>query len=96
MVFITFPGSRHSPTHVPWYDIVIMVCIGLIFSYFAYYAERIVLEAWEYAAPREGVGWHWQLGRLCWKPGVALADGRCLQSLRCSRCIRHLLILYRL
>ena len=55
MVFITFPGSRHSPTNVPWYDIVIMVCIGLIFSYFAYYAERIVLEAWEYAAPREGV-----------------------------------------
>ena len=55
MVFITFPGSRHSPTHVPWYDIAIMVCIGLIFSYFAYYAERIVLEAWEYAAPREGV-----------------------------------------
>ncbi|MEC7582431.1 MAG: TRAP transporter large permease subunit, partial [Pseudomonadota bacterium] len=55
MVFITFPGSRHSPTHVPWYDIVIMVCIGLIFSYFAYYAERIVLEAWEYAAPIEGV-----------------------------------------
>ena len=36
MVFITFPGSRHSPTHVPWYDIVIMVCIGLIFSYFAF------------------------------------------------------------
>ena len=55
MVFITFPGSRHSPTHVPWYDIVIMVCIGLIFSYFAYHAERIVLEAWEYAAPIEGV-----------------------------------------
>ena len=55
MVFITFPGSRHSPTNVPWYDIVIMVCIGLIFSYFAYYAERIVLEAWEYAAPIEGV-----------------------------------------
>ena len=55
MVFITFPASKHSPTHVPWYDIVIMVIIGIIFSYYAYFAERIVLEAWEYAAPSIGV-----------------------------------------
>ena len=96
MVFITFPGSRHSPTHVPWYDIVIMVCIGLIFSYFAYYAERIVLEAWEYAAPREGVGWRWQLGRSCWKPVVVQVGGQCLQLLRYSRFIQHLQILCRL
>lgn len=43
MVFITFPGSRHSPKHVPWYDIAIMAMIAVIFSYFAFYAERIVL-----------------------------------------------------
>ena len=55
MVFITFPGSKHSPDHVPWYDIAIMVVIGIIFSYFAFYAERIVLEAWEYTAPPIGV-----------------------------------------
>ena len=55
MVFITFPANRHSPTHVPWYDIAIMVVIAIIFSYYAYFAERIVLEAWEYAAPQIGV-----------------------------------------
>jgi TRAP transporter 4TM/12TM fusion protein len=55
MVFITFPANRYSPTHVPWYDIAIMVVIAIIFSYYAYFAERIVLEAWEYAAPQIGV-----------------------------------------
>lgn len=55
MVFITFPASKHSPDRVPWYDIVVMVLIAVIFSYYAYYAERIVLEAWEYAAPPLGV-----------------------------------------
>ncbi|MDD9891590.1 MAG: TRAP transporter fused permease subunit [Gammaproteobacteria bacterium] len=54
MVFITFPASKHSPTHVPWYDIAIMTVIAVIFSYYAIYAERIVLEAWEYTAPPLG------------------------------------------
>lgn len=54
MVFITFPASRHSPVNVPWYDIVIMASIAIIFSYYAFYAERIVLEAWEYTAPPLG------------------------------------------
>lgn len=55
MVFITFPGSKSSPDRVPWYDIGIMLCIAVIFSYYAFYAERIVLEAWEYSAPPIGV-----------------------------------------
>ena len=55
MVFITFPANKNSPHHVPWYDIVIMIVIGIIFSYFAYFAERIVLEAWEYVAPDIGI-----------------------------------------
>lgn len=55
MVFITFPANKNSPSHVPWYDIAIMVVIAVIFSYYAYFAERIVLEAWEYAAPSVGV-----------------------------------------
>ena len=54
MVFITFPATKHSPTHVPWYDIAIMAVIVIIFSYYAFYAERIVLEAWEYTAPPVG------------------------------------------
>jgi len=32
-----------------------MLVIACVFSYFAFYAERIVLEAWEYAAPPVGV-----------------------------------------
>lgn len=55
MVFITFPASKHTPDRVPWYDIAVMVLIAIIFSYYAYFAERIVLEAWEYAAPPLGV-----------------------------------------
>lgn len=55
MVFITFPASPRSLNHVPWYDMVIMAVIAVIFLYYAWFAERIVLEAWEYAAPDVGV-----------------------------------------
>ena len=54
MVFIVFPADKHSPTHVPWYDMAVIVVIAVIFSYYAFYAERIVLEAWEYTAPPTG------------------------------------------
>ena len=47
MVFITFPANKASLNRIPWYDSVIIFLIALIFSYFALYAERIVLEAWE-------------------------------------------------
>lgn len=70
MVFIVFPGSQHSKAHVPWYDIAIMLIIACIFSYYAYYAERIVLEAWEYAAPTVGV---W-LAMITWV--IVLEAGR--------------------
>lgn len=55
MVFITFPSHRSNLNFVPWYDKIIMVMIAVIFSYFAFYAERIILDAWEYAAPVEGI-----------------------------------------
>lgn len=55
MVFITFPATRSNRSHVPWYDIAIILVIAVIFSYFAWNAERIVLEAWEYVAPPIGV-----------------------------------------
>ncbi|MBC55287.1 MAG: C4-dicarboxylate ABC transporter [Gammaproteobacteria bacterium] len=55
MVFITFPSHRNNLNFVPWYDKIIMTAIAVIFSYFAWNAERIILDAWEYAAPVEGV-----------------------------------------
>ena len=70
MVFITFPGSQKSARRVPLHDVLIMCAIAIIFTYFAYYAERIVLEAWEYAAPPVGV---W-LAMITW--GIVLEAGR--------------------
>ena len=55
MVFITFPANKNTLRYVPWYDVVIMFVIAVVFSYYAFYAERIVLEAWEYTAPNIGV-----------------------------------------
>ena len=55
MVFITFPANKNTLNYVPWYDVVIMFVIAVVFSYYAFYAERIVLEAWEYTAPNIGV-----------------------------------------
>jgi len=70
MVFITFPANKHSLDRVPWYDIAIMAVIAVMFSYYAFYAERIVLEAWEYAAPDIGV---W-LAMITWV--IVLEAGR--------------------
>lgn len=56
MVYVTFPATGKSGlTHVPWYDVLIIAAIIGIFGYFAWHAERIVLEAWEYIAPPVGV-----------------------------------------
>jgi TRAP transporter 4TM/12TM fusion protein len=55
MVFITFPSHRSNLNFVPWYDKVIMAVIAVIFSYFAWNAEIIILDAWEYAAPNLGI-----------------------------------------
>jgi len=70
MVFITFPATQKSLNHVPWYDIAIIAVIAAVFGYYAFYAERIVLEAWEYAAPPVGV---W-LAMISW--AVVLEAGR--------------------
>ncbi|HLT63026.1 MAG TPA: TRAP transporter fused permease subunit [Pseudohongiella sp.] len=51
MVFITFPSHPGNLTFVPWYDKVLMAVIALIFSYFAWNADLIILDAWEYSAP---------------------------------------------
>ena len=55
MVFVTFPANKRSLDYIPWYDCAIMIALTVVFSYFAFNAERIVLEAWEYAAPDIGV-----------------------------------------
>jgi TRAP transporter 4TM/12TM fusion protein len=55
MVFITFPSHHSNIDYVPWYDKVIMAAIAGIFSYFAYNADLIILDAWEYAAPPVGI-----------------------------------------
>ncbi|MDT8429343.1 MAG: TRAP transporter fused permease subunit [Pseudomonadales bacterium] len=70
MVFITFPSRPANLEFIPWYDKLIMVVIGIIFSYFAFNAERIVLEAWEYAAPPLGIA----LALVTW--GIILEAGR--------------------
>ena len=70
MVFITFPSHRSNMNFVPWYDKLIIAVIAVVFSYFAFYAERIVLEAWEYAAPPIGVA----LALLTWP--IVLEAGR--------------------
>lgn len=70
MVFITFPSAPGNLNRVPWYDVVIMVLIAGIFSYYAVNAERIVLEAWEYTAPPIGIA----LALVTW--AIILEAGR--------------------
>ena len=70
MVFITFPATRSNREQVPWYDIAIILVIAAIFIYFAWNAERIVLEAWEFVAPPIGVA----LALITWM--IILEAGR--------------------
>ena len=70
MVFITFPVNRSNKEQVPWYDIAIMLVIAVIFGYFAWNAERIVLEAWEFVAPPIGIA----LALITWM--IVLEGGR--------------------
>ncbi len=70
MVFITFPSHRSNLNYVPWYDIVIMATIAVVFSYFALNADLIILDAWEYAAPPLGIA----LALVTW--AIILEAGR--------------------
>lgn len=70
MVFITFPSHPSNLNFVPWYDKVIMVVIAVVFSYFAYNADLIILDAWEYVAPPLGVA----LALITW--AIVLEAGR--------------------
>ncbi len=54
-VFLLFPAAGPATARVPWYDAVLaagaMACCG----YFAWNAERMVAEAWEFQAPPAAV-----------------------------------------
>lgn len=55
MVFVVLPGfKRSSKTKVPLYDIALMVLTLGLTCYYVWFAEDILLEAWEYAAPEHG------------------------------------------
>jgi TRAP transporter 4TM/12TM fusion protein len=70
MVFIAFPAHLGVRNRVPWYDLLVVCVIAGLFGYFAWCAERIVLEAWEYIAPPVGI---W-LSLITW--AIVLEAGR--------------------
>ncbi len=56
MVFIYFPAHSGAPRrHVPWYDALLGLAVLMVCGYFAWSAERIVSEAWEFTAPQVAV-----------------------------------------
>ena len=55
-VFLLLPATRRARRDgVPWYDAALFVLSFAVFAYFAFNAQRIVQEGWEYKAPREAV-----------------------------------------
>lgn len=63
LVFIYVPATaKASRTRVPWYDAVCFLLTTAVFGYFAFNANRIIMEAWEFMAPQtavavSAVGW---------------------------------------
>ncbi|TAK46396.1 MAG: TRAP transporter fused permease subunit [Betaproteobacteria bacterium] len=55
-VFLLMPATRGARRDgVPWYDVLLFLLSFGVFTYFALNAQRVVLEGWEYKAPREAV-----------------------------------------
>lgn len=51
-VFILFPASQNSPfDRVPWYDWILFLATLGVFASFAWYAENMADEAWQFAPP---------------------------------------------
>jgi TRAP transporter 4TM/12TM fusion protein len=63
MVFLFLPaGARARRDGVPWYDVLLYLLSWGVFAYFAFNAQRILEEAWEFMAPTAavwvaGLGW---------------------------------------
>jgi TRAP transporter 4TM/12TM fusion protein len=54
-VFLLFPATERSLGRVSWYDPVLFVAALVSSCYFAWNAERMVAEAWEFQAPTVAV-----------------------------------------
>jgi TRAP transporter 4TM/12TM fusion protein len=50
-VFLLFPAGPRTARGVPWYDAVLFAAAVAASGYFAWHAERMVREAWEFQAP---------------------------------------------
>jgi TRAP transporter 4TM/12TM fusion protein len=50
-VFLLFPAGPGAPRRIPWYDALLFAAAFAASCYFAWNAERMVQEAWEFSAP---------------------------------------------
>jgi TRAP transporter 4TM/12TM fusion protein len=50
-VFLLFPATTRAARRVPWYDALLFAAALGTSCYFAWNAERMVREAWEFSAP---------------------------------------------
>lgn len=54
-VFLLFPAGPRAARRVPWYDALLFGAALAASGYFAWHAERMVREAWEFRAPATAV-----------------------------------------
>lgn len=54
-VFLVFPARAGAARRVPWYDALLFLAAAAAACYFAWNAERMVREAWEFQAPAPAV-----------------------------------------
>jgi TRAP transporter 4TM/12TM fusion protein len=55
MAFLIFPAHAGAARGVPWYDAVLFLAALVSTFFFAYNAENIVMQAWEFNAPEYAV-----------------------------------------
>ena len=56
LAFLLFPAGKEAGAGVPWYDVLLFLAALGSSVYFAWHAERMVREAWEFQAPAHAVG----------------------------------------
>ena len=61
-VFLLFPATPRASRRVPWYDALLFAATVSASCYFAWNAERMVREAWEFSAPAPAVA----VGVMLW------------------------------
>lgn len=55
LVFLVFPAREAAREGVPWYDAILFLAAIGSTGFFAWHAEQIVLQAWEFNAPEYAV-----------------------------------------